>query len=48
MPNGSLGKYGNPGNEESATCRFYLPFQGSNPTLSATLRVSIQDCTGNM
>jgi hypothetical protein len=35
MRNGSAGRYGNRGNAESASCRFEMPFQGSNPTLTA-------------
>lgn len=32
MRDGSYGKYGNPGNEESASCRTPEGLQGSNPT----------------
>jgi hypothetical protein len=37
MRDGSRGKYGSPGNGESATCRFQNPPEGSNPTLTAIL-----------
>lgn len=35
MCDGKYGGYGNSGNEESITCRFYWDRQSSNPTLSA-------------
>jgi hypothetical protein len=35
MRNGTHGKYGNLGNAESASCRFEIPLQSSNPTLTA-------------
>ena len=35
MRDGSPGRYGTPGNEESASCRFQVPLVGSNPTLTA-------------
>jgi hypothetical protein len=31
MCDGKYGGYGNPGNEESITCRFYWDRQSSNP-----------------
>jgi hypothetical protein len=37
MRDGSGGKYGNPGNQESATYRFQTPPEGSNPTLTARI-----------
>jgi len=37
MRDGSAGKYGNPGNEESATYRLPDRPGGSNPTLTARI-----------
>jgi len=39
MRDGSAGKYGNPGNEESATYRLPDRPGGSNPTLTAQNRI---------
>jgi hypothetical protein len=35
MRYGICGRYGSPGNKESASCGFYGAFKGSNPILSA-------------
>ena len=36
MRDGTDGSHGNPGNDDSATCTFQKPIEGSNPSLSAT------------
>ena len=38
-PHGNPGIYGNAGNLESVTYRFYRGSQGSNPTLSASFKL---------
>jgi hypothetical protein len=48
MCNGSAGSYGNPGNEESISCRGHWDFQGSNPTLTASLTLIVYKKTGKL